>query len=251
MGVTLSIQYLEETYRFIRHNPMGSVGTRRCHRVKSEAAAGMFGSGFTDRLCYANDSIPVRKKEHSMPVSYKVAVLVGSLRQNSFSRMLAHALSELAPPALSLKIVEIGALPFYNDDLEADAPDTWREVRECMATADAVLFVTPEYNRSVPAVLKNAVDVLSRPFGASVLSGKPTAIVSLSPGAMGGFGANHHLRQSLVCLGVNVMASPEVYIGNVATLFDDGGVLTHAGTTEFLKRFATTFASWIERLSAR
>ena len=186
-----------------------------------------------------------------MPSSYQVAVLVGSLRKKSFNRMLAHALSKLAPPSLSLQIVEIGALPFYNDDLEADAPVTWREVRERMATADAILFVTPEYNRSLPAVLKNAVDVLSRPFGASVLSGKPAAIVSASPGAMGGFGASHHLRQSLVCLGVNVMASPEVYIGNVATLFDDDGALTHAGTTEFLKRFATTFAAWIERLSGR
>lgn len=186
-----------------------------------------------------------------MPVPYKVAVLVGSLRKNSFSRMLAHALSELAPPALSLGIVEIGALPFYNDDLEADAPVTWREVRECMATADAVLFITPEYNRSVPAVLKNAVDVLSRPFGASVLSGKPAAIVSSSPGAMGGFGASHHLRQSLVCIGVNVMSSPEVYVGNVAALFDHAGALTHAGTIEFLKRFATTFSSWIETFSAR
>lgn len=186
-----------------------------------------------------------------MPTPYQVAVLVGSLRKHSFSRMLAHAFSELAPPALALRIVEIGALPFYNDDLEADAPATWREVRESVAMADAVLFVTPEYNRSVPGVLKNAVDVLSRPFGAGVLRGKSAAIVSLSPGAMGGFGANHHLRQSLVCLGVNVMASPEVYVGNVATLFDNDGALTHAGTTEFLNRFVTAFATWIETLSAR
>jgi chromate reductase, NAD(P)H dehydrogenase (quinone) len=186
-----------------------------------------------------------------MPSPYKVAVLIGSLRKKSFNRMLAHALSELAPPSLSLQIVEIGALPFYNDDLEPDTPVAWREVRERMSTADAILFVTPEYNRSVPAALKNAVDVLSRPFGASALSGKPAAIVSASPGAMGGFGASHHLRQSLVCLGVNVMASPEVYVGNVAMLFDDDGALTHVGTTEFLKRFATTFAAWIERLSAR
>jgi chromate reductase, NAD(P)H dehydrogenase (quinone) len=186
-----------------------------------------------------------------MSAPYKVAVLVGSLRRKSFNRMLAHALAELASPALSLQIVEIGALPFYNDDLEADAPVTWREIRECMATADAILFVTPEYNRSLPAVLKNAVDVLSRPFGASVLSGKPAAVVTASPGAMGGFGASHHLRQSLVCLGVNVMASPEVYVGNVATLFDDDGTLRHVGTIEFLKRFATAFAAWIERLSVR
>ncbi|WP_346780705.1 NAD(P)H-dependent oxidoreductase [Trinickia sp. Y13] len=184
-----------------------------------------------------------------MPAPYKVAVLVGSLRKKSFNRMLANALSELARPELSLDIVEIGALPFYNDDLEADAPAPWLAVRERLAAADAVLFVTPEYNRSVPAVLKNAVDVLSRPFGSSVLRGKPAAVVSASPGAMGGFGASHHLRQSLVCLGVNVMASPEAYVGNVTALFDDNGALNHAATTEFLKRFVGAFHAWIARLS--
>ncbi|MGN6315712.1 NADPH-dependent FMN reductase [Trinickia sp.] len=185
-----------------------------------------------------------------MPKSYQVAVLVGSLRKKSFNRMLAHALSTLAPSTLSLHIVEIGALPFYNDDLEADAPSSWQEVRRRIAAADAVLCVTPEYNRSVPAVLKNAIDVLSRPFGAGALNGKPAAIVSASPGAMGGFGANHHLRQTLVALGVNVMASPEVYLGNVSALFDDEGALTHAGTTEFLQRFTFAFSAWIEMLSA-
>lgn len=184
-----------------------------------------------------------------MPAPYKVAVLVGSLRKKSFNRMLANTLSELARPELSLDIVEIGALPFYNDDLEADAPAPWLAVRERLAATDAVLFVTPEYNRSVPAVLKNAVDVLSRPFGSSVLRGKPAAVVSASPGAMGGFGASHHLRQSLVCLGVNVMASPEAYVGNVTALFDDNGALNHAATTEFLKRFVTAFHAWIARLS--
>lgn len=184
-----------------------------------------------------------------MSAPYKVAVLVGSLRKRSFNRMLAHALSDLARPGLSLEIVDIGGLPFYNDDLESDAPVPWFEVRERLASMDAVLFVTPEYNRSVPAVLKNAVDVLSRPFGSSVLRGKPAAIVSASPGAMGGFGASHHLRQSLVCLGVNVMASPEVYVGNVTALFDGEGALSHAATSEFLKRFVGAFHAWIERLS--
>jgi chromate reductase len=185
-----------------------------------------------------------------MSVPYKVAVLVGSLRKKSFNRMLAYALAKLARPALALEIVEIGALPFYNDDLEADAPAPWLEIRNRLASMDAILFVTPEYNRSVPAVLKNAVDVLSRPFGSSVLNGKPAAVVSASPGAMGGFGASHHLRQSLVCLGVNVMATPEVYVGNVTALFDDSGALNHAATTDFLKRFVSAFAAWIERLSA-
>lgn len=186
-----------------------------------------------------------------MPSPYRVAVLVGSLRKKSLNRMLAHALSALARPLLSLEIVEIGTLPFYNDDLEAETPASWRVLRERLANADAVLFVTPEYNRSVPAVLKNAIDVLSRPFGAGALSGKPAAIVSSSPGAMGGFGASHHLRQSLVCLGVNVMASPEAYLSNSGALFDDEGALANPGTTEFLRRFLSAFSHWIETLSAR
>lgn len=186
-----------------------------------------------------------------MASPYRVAVLVGSLRKKSFNRMLAYALSELARPALCLEIVEIGALPFYNDDQEAEPPASWLALRERLARSDAVLFVTPEYNRSVPAVLKNAVDVLSRPFGAGALNGKPAAIVTSSPGAMGGFGASHHLRQSLVCLGVDVMASPEVYLGNVGSLFDDEGALANPGTADFLRRFLSAFSSWVEMLSAR
>ncbi|HTH73857.1 MAG TPA: NAD(P)H-dependent oxidoreductase [Trinickia sp.] len=186
-----------------------------------------------------------------MSKSYQIAVLVGSLREKSFNRMLAHTLSTLVPPTLSLQIVEIGGLPFYNDDLEADAPSPWQDARRRVAAADAVLCVTPEYNRSVPAVLKNAIDVLSRPFGAGALNGKPAAIVTASPGAMGGFGANHHLRQTLVALGVNVMANPEAYLGNVHALFDDKGALIHAGTAEFLRRFAFAFSAWVETFSTR
>lgn len=186
-----------------------------------------------------------------MPKSYEVAVLVGSLRKKSLNRMLAHALSALAPPALSLRIAEIGDLPFYNDDLERDAPHAWQALRERIAAADAMLFITPEYNRSVPAVLKNAVDVLSRPFGSGALKGKPAAIATSSPGAMGGFGASHHLRQSLVCLGMNVMASPEVYLGNAGALFDEAGALTNPSTEDFLRRFVSAFSDWIETFSAR
>src|ERR1700755_1716412 len=144
-----------------------------------------------------------------------VCVLVGSLRRASFSRMLANALISLAPSSLQLDIVEIGQLPFYNQDLENDpAPAPLTAFRQRVKAADAVLFVTPEYNRSVPAVLKNALDVGSRPYGSSVWDRKPGAVVSGSPGAIGGFGANHHLRQSLVFLNVPTMQQPAAHVGH-------------------------------------
>lgn len=141
-----------------------------------------------------------------------IAVLVGSLRKDSFNRKMARALAELAPPALKLEVVEIGHLPLYNQDDDANPPAAWTSFRERLNKADAVLFVTPEYNRSIQAPLKNAIDVGSRPYGKSMWNGKPGAIVSVSPGAIGAFGANHHLRQSLVFLNVPAMPQPEAYI---------------------------------------
>ena len=139
-----------------------------------------------------------------------VCVLVGSLRKASFNRVLANALISLAPSSMKLDIVEIGQLPLYNEDLETAAPPApWAAFRQRVKAADAVLFVTAEYNRSVPAVLKNALDVGSRPYGSSVWDRKPGAIVSGSPGAIGAFGANHHLRQSLVFLNVPTCSSPK------------------------------------------
>lgn len=185
-----------------------------------------------------------------MSETHKVAVLVGSLRQKkSLNRMLANSLAQIALPGLSLQIVEIGPLSLYNQDLEDDTPAAWKSVRNDVAAMNAVLFVTPEYNRSIPAVLKNAVDVLSRPHGASALLGKPAAVVTSSPGVMDGFGANHHLRQSLVCIGVNVMPMPEAYIGGMASLFDEQGVLINSGTTHFLEKFTAAFSQWIERFA--
>jgi chromate reductase len=181
----------------------------------------------------------------TMHKQYEVAVMVGSLRKKSFNRMLAKALMELASPSLSLRMVEIGDVPFYNDELEDAPPATWQTLRQRVGKADAVLFLTPEYNRSVPAVLKNAVDVLSRPYGKSPLTGKPAAVISSSPGTLGGFGANHHLRQSLMCLGVNTMATPEAYVGGVAGLFDEQGNLVNTGTQNFLLKFLEAFEQWI------
>jgi chromate reductase len=138
-----------------------------------------------------------------------VAVLVGSLRKESLNRKMANALRRMAPTSLALELVEIRDLPPYDEDLEAAVPPAWRTFRDRIRSMDALLFVTPEYNRSVPGLLKNAIDVGSRPYGQSVWSGKPGAVVSVSPGAIGGFGANHHLRQSLVFLNVPTLQQPE------------------------------------------
>jgi len=181
-----------------------------------------------------------------MSTPYTVAVLIGSLRKASFNRKMALAAAKLAPPSLELEIVEIGDLALYDEDLEAEAPAAWTTFRTKMKAAQAVLFVTPEYNRSVPGVLKNAIDVGSRPYGQSVFSGKPGAVISVSPGALGGFGANHHLRQSLVFLDVPVMQQPEAYIGGAGSLFDEAGEIANPGTKDFLVKFMAAFAAWVE-----
>ncbi|WP_025128337.1 NADPH-dependent FMN reductase [Pseudomonas sp. PH1b] len=177
---------------------------------------------------------------------YKVAVLVGSLRKQSLNRKVALALAELAPANLQLNIVEIGDLPFYNEDIEATPPAAYTHFREQISAADAVLFVTPEYNRSVPAVLKNAIDVGSRPYGKSAWGGKPGAVISVSPGAIGGFGANHHLRQSLVFLNVPCMQQPEAYLGGAGSAFDESGKLSEA-TRPFLQGFINAYGQWVEQ----
>ncbi len=177
----------------------------------------------------------------------KTAVLVGSLRKESFTRRVAKTLMLLAPPTLEMEIVEIGQLPLYNQDDDTDTPPpTFTEFRERIRSVDAVLFCTPEYNRSVPAVLKNAIDVASRPYGQSAWSGKPCGVVSVSPGALGGFGANHHLRQMLPFLNMPCLPAPEVYLGGVADKYQ-GDDLTDDKTRAFLQGFIDTYAAWVER----
>ncbi len=177
-----------------------------------------------------------------------IAVIVGSLRAGSLNRMAANALAAMAPENLQLEIAEIGELTPYNQDLDPDPPAAWETFRERVRRADAVLFVTPEYNRSVPGVLKNAVDIASRPYGQGALNGKPAAVVSVSPGTYGGFGANHHLRQSLVFLDMKVMAQPEAYWPHGGTFFDPEGRLVNDATREVMERFLHAFDAWVEKI---
>jgi chromate reductase len=179
----------------------------------------------------------------------KIAVIIGSLRKDSLNRKFAHEVIALAPESLALDIVEIGELAIYNQDLEengATAPQAWTQFRDRLKEYDGVLFFTPEYNRSTTAALKNALDVGSRPYGSSVWSGKPAGVVSISPGATGAFGANHHLRQSLVFLDMPVLQQPEMYIGGAAKLLGDDGKVSNEDTKKFLKKFIDTYATWVE-----
>lgn len=174
-----------------------------------------------------------------------IAVIVGSLRKDSINRKVANALAEVAPAELRLSIIDIAQLPLYNQDGDENPPGAWTSFRERIKSADGVLFVTPEHNRSVPAALKNAIDIGSRPYGKSAWSGKPGAVVSASPGAIGGFGANHHLRQSLVFLDVPAMPQPEAYLGHADKLFDGHGKLVDDGTRKFLHGFMQAYAAWV------
>lgn len=178
----------------------------------------------------------------------KVAVLVGSLRKESFNRKIAKALAKQTEGRLGLDIVPIGDLPFYNEDVEKEgAPAAWTAFRDRVRGADAVLFVTPEYNRSVPAALKNAIDVGSRPYGKSVWDGKPAAVISSTPGTTGAFGANHHLRQSLVFLNMPALQQPEMYLGQVHNWFDENGEVKDESAKKLLATFADAFTAWIEK----
>jgi chromate reductase len=188
-----------------------------------------------------------------MPDSYRVGMLIGSLRKDAYSRKLGNALQRLAPASLAIETIEFGDLPLYNQDIEdsGDLPHEWESFREAISRCDGLLFVTPEYNRSVPGGLKNAIDVGSRPYGKSAWEKRPAAVASISPGAIGAFGANHHLRQSLVFLDVPVMPQPEAYVGGAADLFDDRGELTKEDTRKFLASFMQAFADWVAKNARR
>jgi chromate reductase, NAD(P)H dehydrogenase (quinone) len=179
----------------------------------------------------------------------KVGVIVGSIRSGSYTRMLAKAMCGLNPD-LQCEIIEIKQLPMHNQDVENSPPREAAEFKDRIKACDAILFVTPEYNRSIPGVLKNAIDVGSRPYGQSAWEKKPCMVVSCSPGAIGGFGANHHLRQCLVFLQMPVMQM-EAYVGHVNKLMDDQGQVTNEDTKGFLMKIMQAFGAWIEATAAR
>lgn len=176
---------------------------------------------------------------------YKIAVIVGSLRKESYNLKIANALISQVPDSLSLEIVGIGNLPLFNEDLENTPLPEWESFRKEIKAVDGVIFLTPEHNRSIPAVLKNAIDAGSRPYGQNVWNGKPGAIISASIGNISGFGANHHLRQILVGVNIPVMVQPEVYIGGASALFDKQGKLINDSTKDFLNTFLEAFEKWV------
>jgi chromate reductase len=178
--------------------------------------------------------------------NFDVAVITGSLRAESLSRKMGRALTRLPVQGMNLSILEIGDMPHYNEDLESNPPDAFTKFRAAVAAADAILFVTPEFNRSMPGVMKNAMDVGSRPWGKSVWNRKPAAVISMSPGVLGGFGAHHHLRQVLVAVNLVTMPHPEAYIGGAAKLFDSAGEPVDRTTIDFVTTFVEAFRDWIE-----
>lgn len=184
---------------------------------------------------------------------YKIAVLVGSLREASINRKVARSICDMAKDRLDCSIVEIGDLPLYNQDLETGSPPAaWTRFRDEVAAADGVLFVSPEYNRSMSGALKNAIDVGSRPYGKGCLLGKPAAVVTASPGAIGGFGANHHIRQCCVALNMPVLHRPEPYLGQIKDdSFGEDGLLVDGKLKDFVKQIADAFADWVKLIEAK
>ena len=180
---------------------------------------------------------------------HRIAILVGSLREDSLNRKVARSICAIQHERLDCHIVQIGDLPLYNQEYDGNSPPEYERFRDEIRKADGVLFVSPEYNRGVPGVLKNAIDIGSRPYGKSVWDRKPAAIVTVSPGSIGGFGANHQIRQAAVFLNMPVMQHPEAYLGNVSDdQFDDRGLLKEGKTREFVEKIAAAFADWVDMI---
>jgi len=182
----------------------------------------------------------------------KVGFIVGSLRKGAYTRMLSRAIVEIAPPSFKLDEIGIGELPLYNQDLETDTPPpAWTTFRNQLKSSDAILFLTPEYNRGMPGAVKNAIDVGSRPAKQSAWRGKPAAVISLTPGKLGAMAAHQQLRLTLSVLGVPVMPAPEVYLAEVGTLFDADGKLANDDTIKFLTSMLKDFETWIGRFKSQ
>jgi chromate reductase len=181
--------------------------------------------------------------------TYKIAILVGSLRKDSINRKVAQSICAIRGDNLQCSMIEIGDLPLYNQEYDGNSPPEYERFREEIRSADGVLFVSPEYNRGIPGVLKNAIDVGSRPYGKSVFNGKPAAIVTASPGSIGGFGANHQIRQAAVFLNMPVMQQPEAYLGHVGEdAFDADGCLKDGPLKELVTKLAHAFHDWVDMI---
>ena len=182
-----------------------------------------------------------------MATPHSVVVIVGSLRKESFTLKIAKALAKLAPDTLRLDIVTLHGITFFSQDLEAAPPADWLNFREALQKSDGVIFVTPEYNRSIPGVLKNAIDVGSRPYGKSSFNGKPTGIISNAPGTLGGVNAAKHLQNILPGIAGPIMQQPEIYLNGVGDAFDDKGELTKESLQKVLKQYIDAFAVHVEK----
>ncbi len=182
--------------------------------------------------------------------NYNIGILVGSLRKDSYNKRIAHFILEQQSNNFRYSIIEIGDLPLYNQDYDdhGTVPESYIRFRQEITPMDGILFITPEYNRAVPAVLKNAIDVGSRPYGRNKWDGKPAAIISSSIGAYGGFGANHQLRQSLVFVNLHPLQQPEAYLGNIQECVGVNGKIGLQKTKDFLLSFKNAFEQWVDRI---
>lgn len=177
----------------------------------------------------------------------KIAVLVGSLRRESYNRKIANELIRIAEGKLDMEIVDISNLQLYSEDLDQNPPQEWTDFRNKIKSADGILVVSPEYNRTIPGALKNAIDVGSRPYGSSSWPGKPGAVMTSSISSLGGLAANHHIRQAFVFVDVPLMQQPEAYLGNASQLFKDDGKTVVPETEKFLQNFVDAFQKWVEK----
>jgi chromate reductase len=181
---------------------------------------------------------------------FQVAVLVGSLRKESFNRQLANAVLKLVPPELTMKFLEIGDLPLYNQDDDGNQHPNVKRLKSEISASKAVLFVTPEYNRSMPGVLKNAIDHASRPYGQSAFAGKPAGVIGISVGAPGTSMAQQHLRNTLAYLDMPTLGQPEVFIQMKEGLFDAKGAIASEGTRKYLQGWVDAYVAWVKRMAA-
>jgi chromate reductase, NAD(P)H dehydrogenase (quinone) len=178
---------------------------------------------------------------------HNVIVIPGSLRKESFSLKIANAFVDLAPEALKLNVVTLNGISFFNQDMEANPPADWVAFREKIQASQGVLFVTPEYNRSISGVLKNAIDVGSRPYGKSSFLGKPIGVVSNSPGPLGGVNAAMNLKQILPGYSGSIMGQPEIYLNGVGDAFNDKGELVKESMRAVMKQYIDAFAAFVQK----